>query len=86
MKRLRQHLTLAEIEQHCQSCQDPIENRRWQLLLQVAQSSNVRQAAAILNVDYDYALGIIRRYNQFGPETLKDHRKIPWKQRYNSKH
>lgn len=81
MKRLRKHLTMSEIEQHYQDCQDPIECRRWQLLLQVAHSPNIRQAAETLNIDYDYALGIIRRYNQHGPETLKNHRKIPWKQR-----
>ncbi len=76
MNRLRGNISKEELQFNYLNCSDPIESKRWRLLWQVSQSNTVREAAKILNMDYDYALNIVRRYNQLGPKTLKNHRRL----------
>jgi hypothetical protein len=76
MNRLRGNLSEEELKRNYTNCLDPIESKRWRLLWQVSQSKTVREAAKVLQMDYDYALNIVRRYNQLGSKAFSHHRRL----------
>lgn len=69
---LKPHLTARELKTNYQQAQDSIEARRWHLLHLVEQQWTIKQAAQIVGFNYDYAKEIIRRYNQEGPNGVKN--------------
>lgn len=69
---LKPHLTIGEIKRLCRQVPDSVEARRWHLVYLVTQQWTIRQAAQRLEMNYDYAKEIIRRYNQDGLLGLKN--------------
>ncbi len=69
---LKSYLTLDELRTRYRRARDTSEARRWQLIHLVAQDWTIKQAAQAVDLNYDYAKEIIRRYNQDGPEALKN--------------
>ena len=65
---LEPHLTLEELKNHYRHAHDATEIRRWHLLYLVAQNWSIKQAAQVVDLNYDYAKEIIRRYNREGPK------------------
>jgi transposase len=68
--RLSPHLSLEELKTRYRQATEPVEARRWHLLMLIAQDWTIKQAAEIMGFNYDYAKEIIRRYNQGGPQTI----------------
>jgi len=69
---LTPHLTPEELKTRYRQAQDTIEARRWHLLQLVSQRWTIKQAAQIVDLNYDYAKEIVRRYNREGPETVRN--------------
>ncbi|MBF2028229.1 MAG: helix-turn-helix domain-containing protein [Oscillatoriales cyanobacterium C42_A2020_001] len=69
---LKSYLTLDELKTRYRRARDTSEARRWQLIHLVAQDWTIKQAAQAVDLNYDYAKEIIRRYNQNGPEAVKN--------------
>ncbi len=65
-------LTTEELKIRYRQAQDTTEARRWHLLQLVAQQWTIKQAAEVVNLNYDYAKEIVRRYNRDGPKTVKN--------------
>ncbi len=70
--KLNAHLTPDELKQRYRHARDTAEARRWQLIHLVAQSWTIKQAAQAVDLNYDYAKEIIRRYNQEGPAAVQN--------------
>jgi transposase len=68
---LHPHLTLQELKVRYRQAASISEARRWQLLHLVAQNWTIKRAAQAVDLNYDYAKEIVRRYNQKGPEALQ---------------
>lgn len=67
---LHPHLTLQELKVRYRQATSISEARRWQLLHLVAQNWTIKRAAQAVDLNYDYAKEIVRRYNQGGPEAI----------------
>ena len=70
--RLEPYLTIEQLKAHYRQARDIAEARRWQLLHLVAQDWTIKQAAQAVDLNYDYAKEIIRRYNQQGPHAVEN--------------
>ncbi len=68
---LHPHLTLQELKVRYRRAASISEARRWQLLHLVAQNWTIKRAAQAVDLNYDYAKEIVRRYNQKGPEAIQ---------------
>lgn len=68
---LHPHLTSQELKVRYRQATSISEARRWQLLHLVAQGWTIKRAAQAVDLNYDYAKEIVRRYNQKGPEAIK---------------
>jgi transposase len=68
---LKSHLSIDQLKSQYRQAKDIAEARRWQLLHLVAQNWTIKQAAQAVDLNYDYAKEIIRRYNQQGPDGIK---------------
>jgi transposase len=69
---LKTHLTPDELKLRYRQARDTAEARRWQLIHLVAQDWTIKQAAQAVDLNYDYAKDIIRRYNQRGPDAVQN--------------
>lgn len=69
---LQTYLTPDELKNRYRQARDTSEARRWQLIHLVAQDWTIKQAAQAVDLNYDYAKEIIRKYNQNGPEAVKN--------------
>lgn len=67
---LKNHLSPDELKVRYRQARDTSEARRWQLIHLVAQDWTIKQAAQAVDLNYDYAKEIIRRYNQKGPDAI----------------
>ncbi|MDX2229866.1 MAG: helix-turn-helix domain-containing protein [Leptolyngbyaceae cyanobacterium bins.349] len=67
---LKAYLTPDELKNRYRQARDTSEARRWQLIHLVAQNWTIKQAAQAVDLNYDYAKEIIRRYNQNGPDAM----------------
>jgi transposase len=72
---LKSYLTPDELKHRYRQATDTSEARRWQLIHLVAQDWTIKQAAQAVDLNYDYAKEIIRRYNQNGPDAMKNRAK-----------
>lgn len=81
MQKIREYLSTKELHQRYQNCKDPVEAKRWYLLWQVSLSETVKEVALKMNLNYNYALSIVRKYNRYGPIIVQDNRKLSWKSR-----
>lgn len=76
---LAPHLSAAELAQRHRHAPDVVEARRWHLLRLVASAHTIKDAAATVGLNYDYARAVVRRYSQQGPDALRNrsHEKQP---------
>ena len=77
---LEPYLSATELKHRYRSATNPSEARRWQLLWLIALSKTIKEAAAVLGINYDYARSIVKSYNQH-PETAIQLKKQTPKQR-----
>ena len=73
-------MSAAQLKHNYREATHPIEARRWQLLWLIALSSTIKEAAAVVGINYDYATAIVKSYNQQG-ETAIHLKKQPPKKR-----
>lgn len=69
---LKLHLSLQDLKNRYRQAKDTAEARRWHLLYLIAQQWTIKQAAQVVGLNYDYAKEIVRRYNQEGPDAVKN--------------
>jgi transposase len=69
---LHPHLTPEDLAIRYRSAPDVVEARRWHLLRLVAANTTIKAAAQDVGLNYDYALEIVHRYNEHGPEALRN--------------
>ena len=72
---LQPHVPPAELSRRARHAPTPVEARRWQLLALIADGKTAKAAATLVGLQDDYAGRVVRRYNQDGPASLRDHRK-----------
>lgn len=71
------HLTPTVIHDRFRSCKNLLERERWHILFLVTREGyalSAAEAALVVGRTPDAARRIIRRYNNEGPDSLKDHR------------
>lgn len=69
---LKAHLPSEELKKYYLSTIDKVESRRWHLLWLVAQKKTIKEAAEVVGFSYDYALEIVKNYNEKGIEAVKN--------------
>jgi transposase len=67
---LEPYLSAAELKERYREATNPIEVRRWHLLWLIALSKTIKEAAAVLGINYDYARAIVKSYNQQGETAI----------------
>ncbi|MDY6784746.1 MAG: helix-turn-helix domain-containing protein [Cyanobacteriota bacterium] len=73
--KLEPYLTVKDLKNRYRQARDTAEARRWHLLYLVAQKWTIKQAAQIVDLNYDYAKELIQRYNREGPLSLQNRSK-----------
>ncbi len=73
-------LSATELKHRYREVTNAIEARRWQLLWLIPLSKTIKEAAAVLGINYDYARSIVKSYNQHGDPAIHL-KKQPPKQR-----
>lgn len=71
---LEPHLTIEELEGRYRSTKDPVERSRWHFLWLLARGQTAKVVASITGYSAYWIGRIARRYNQHGPDGVKDHR------------
>jgi transposase len=71
---LTPHLPDAELSQRARRAPTLVEARRWQLLALVADGKTIKDAAALVGLNANYARRVVSRYNHEGPASLRDRR------------
>jgi transposase len=77
---LEPYLSATELKYRYRSATNPHSARRWQLLWLIALSKTIKEAAAVLGINYDGTRAIVKSYNQQG-ETAIRLKKQPSKKR-----
>ncbi|HEY9688958.1 MAG TPA: helix-turn-helix domain-containing protein [Coleofasciculaceae cyanobacterium] len=67
---LNPHLSLDRLRDRYRQAKEATEARRWHLLYLIAQGWTITQAARVVELSYDYAKELVRRYNQAGPNAI----------------
>ncbi|MDY6936963.1 MAG: helix-turn-helix domain-containing protein [Cyanobacteriota bacterium] len=73
---LKPHLTVSELKARYRHVKDTTEARRWHLLYLIAQDWTIKEAAQVVDLNYDYAKQIVRRYNREGPDSAINRSKL----------
>ena len=71
------HLPAAELARRYRACRQAPERARWHALLLMAREhdpKSAREAAALLGYTNRWLHGIVRRYNERGPDSIPDGR------------
>ncbi len=71
---LEPHLTIEELEARYRSTKDPIERSRWHFLWLLARGLTAKVIASITGYSAYWIGHIARRYNEHGPDGVKDRR------------
>jgi transposase len=71
---LEQHLTTEELAGRYRSTKDPVERSRWHFLWLLARGLTATVIASITGYSAYWIGRIARRYNQHGPDGVKDQR------------
>ncbi|HEY9874867.1 MAG TPA: winged helix-turn-helix domain-containing protein [Candidatus Obscuribacterales bacterium] len=69
------HLSSEALQQRYRNATDPVELRRWHLLWLISQHWYVKDAAATVGLNYDYARAIVHRYNREGTTSVSNRRR-----------
>src|SRR5258708_31680481 len=71
------HLTVEELEGSYRSTKDPVERSRWHFLWLLARGLTAKLVASITGYSAYWIGRIARRYNERGPEGVRDLRHQP---------
>src|SRR5260370_15668916 len=71
---LEPHLSADELAQRYRGTKDPVERSRWHFLWLLARGHTAKVIAAITGYSAYWIGRIARRYNQDGPDGVKDRR------------
>src|SRR6476661_2980668 len=71
---LAPHLTIEELEARYRSTKGPIERSRWHFLWLLARGLTAKVIASITGYSAYWIGHIARRYNEHGPDGVKDRR------------
>jgi transposase len=71
---LEPHLTVEEVEGRYRSTKDPVERSRWHFLWLLARGLTAKVIASITGYSADWIGRIAHRFNQDGPDGVKDRR------------
>jgi len=77
---LEPYLSATELKHRYREVTNAIEARRRQLLWLIPLSKTIKEATAVLGINYDYARSIVKSYNQHGDPAIHL-KKQPPKQR-----
>jgi transposase len=69
---LHPHLSPEELTQRARQAPDTTEARRFQLLRLIADGKTIQDAASLVGLGYSYARRILRRYNEQGPQAMRN--------------
>ncbi|WP_333194322.1 winged helix-turn-helix domain-containing protein [Microcoleus sp. Pol7_A1] len=72
-------MSAAELKHRYRETTNPIEARRWQLLWLISLSWTIKEAAAVIGINYDYARTIVKSYNQQGETAILQKKQSPKK-------
>ena len=75
--KLANHFNTNELYQKYRKSSNSVEAKRWHLLWKISLGWNIKQSAMMVGIHYQYALKIVKKYNQFGPETVLKKRVQP---------
>jgi len=67
-------LTLEGLEERYKDCKHPIEKGRWHIVWLLAKGRNSKEVAEIVGVGPDWVRTLVKRYNKYGPDGLRDRR------------
>src|SRR5260370_32139190 len=69
---LEPHLTVEILGGRCRSTKDPVERSRWHFLWLLARGLTAKVIASITGYSAYWIGRIARRYNQHGPDGIRD--------------
>ena len=72
---LEPHFSVDELKARYRASGDPVESRRWHLLWLVHTQTTLTDAAKAVGLNYDYARGVVKDYNRYGADGLRNRRK-----------
>lgn len=72
---LETHLSSSELKHRYQHCSELVESRRWHRLWLVSQNWQIKKAAQVVGLNYDYAREIVQTDNRQGIHSLKNRRR-----------
>lgn len=67
---LAPHLTLREIQEKYHNSPDIVQSRRWHLLWKVGLGWTIKNSAIAVELSYEYARRVVKRYNEQGEATV----------------
>lgn len=67
---LQPYLSEEELKNRYRRATNPVSARRWQLLWLIAQKKTIKEASALVGINYDYAREIVKSYNQKGEKWI----------------
>jgi transposase len=68
------HLAVDEIGERYRRCKDVVEKSRWHVVWLKSQKFPTGEVARIVGFNTDWIRRVVHRYNQLGPNALKDGR------------
>ena len=68
--KLAHYFSTNELYQKYRKSSNNVEAKRWHLLWKISLGWNIKQSAMMVGIHYQYALKIVKKYNQFGPQTV----------------
>lgn len=71
---VKEHLSLEELEYRFKNTADPVERRNWQVLWLIARGKHTEQISDFLGITVHWVRQIVKRYNEQGPESMRDRR------------
>ncbi|NEO69710.1 IS630 family transposase [Moorena sp. SIO3H5] len=72
---LADHLSNGELKKRYRASLDPVEARRWHLLWKISLGWTIKNAAAAVGINYQYAFKILKKYNELGEEGVQNLKK-----------
>ncbi|GFE69714.1 helix-turn-helix domain-containing protein [Chroococcus sp. FPU101] len=75
---LENHLSSEQLKERYRQTLDKVEPRRWHLLWLVSEKWKIKEAAAV-GYNYDYALEVVKAYNEQGEEAIRNKPRVSQK-------
>ncbi|WP_219907747.1 IS630 family transposase [Aphanothece hegewaldii] len=69
---LENYLSSEQLKERYRQTKNKVESRRWHLLWLVSEKWKIKEAAAAVGYNYDYAKEVIKAYNEQGEEAIKN--------------